>query len=179
MEKIFDYFENFEEYPTNVVDNPIPYGTLYSYISSTFLNGFINYTEPIKCYLIDRYTPDDEIITVPNIKGPKKELKEKVLSGEIDCFHTDLDCFEDDIIILSKIQNNKYRFFWFDMDVSDCSVGKFETTDSQEDVIQSVVNWLDDCKSKNKGRIVENNLDNGIINYTELPLSFLKGWIKF
>lgn len=34
-------------------------------------------------------------------------------------------------------------------------------------------------KDKNKGKTVEEGIDNGIINYTELPISFLQGWLKF
>ena len=74
---------------------------------------------------------------------------------------------------------NKYIFFWFDMDCSDCSIGKFETDELESDVIQSVVNWLEECKTENVGKIVEENMDNGIVNYHQLPLSFIKGWVSF
>lgn len=52
---IFDYFIDVVDYPTEIVHNPIPYGTMWNYISSTFLNGVINYVKPISCYVIDRY----------------------------------------------------------------------------------------------------------------------------
>jgi hypothetical protein len=42
-----------------------------------------------------------------------------------------------------------------------------------------VVNFLEECKSENKSNNIESGLDSGIVNYTELPLSFLRGWIKF
>lgn len=200
MEKkktIWDYFEDNIEYPKEIAHNPIPYGAVWTYASSSFLDGFINYVRPISCHLIDRYTPDDENIGGRNISyrnknemkwlkfdGTKKELKNKVISGEIQMCHTQLSCFGDDIIILSEIEteNNesgKYMFFWFDMDCSDCSIGKFETTDTKEQVIQSVVNWLEGCKLQNENKAVEEYLDNGIVNYTELPLSFLRGWLRF
>lgn len=200
MEKkktIWEYFEDNYEFPKEIAHNPIPYGTVWTYVSSTFLNGFINYVKPISCHLIDRYTADNENITDRNISyrnsgeikwlkfdGTKKELKDKILSGEFQMHHTRLNCFGDDIIILSEIETEndetgKYMFFWFDMDCSDCSIGKFETTDTKEEVIESVVNWLEGCKSENENKTVEEHSDSGIINYTELPLSFLRGWLKF
>jgi len=195
--KIWDYFEDYSEYPKEIARNPIPYGTVWTYVSSTFLNGFINYVKPICCFLLDRYTPDNKNIGDRNISyqnkderewlkfdGTKKELKDKIISGEIKMYHTSLDCFGDDIVILSEIETEndeigKYMFFWFDMDCSDCSIGKFETIDTKEEVIQSVINWLDDCRLKKQNKIVEEHSDSGIINYTELPISFLSGLIKF
>jgi hypothetical protein len=201
MEKkktIWDYFEDNYEYPKEIAHNPIPYGVVWTYVSSTFLNGFINYVKPIKCYLADRYTSDDENISDRNIdyqnngerdwfkfNGTKKELKEKIVSGKFEMYHTKLDCFGDDILILSEIETeenetiNRYMFFWYDMDCSDCSIGKFETTDTKEQVIESMVNFLEKCKYENKDSVIKDGLDNGIINYTELPLSFLRGWVSF
>lgn len=194
---IWGYFEDNFEYPKEIAHNPIPYGTVWTYVSSTFLNGFINYVKHISCFLIDRYTPDNENIGDRTIfyqnkdgiewlkfNGTKKELKDKITSGEIKMHHTNLGCFGDDIIILSEIETQndevgKYMFFWFDMDCSDCSIGKFETTDTKEEVIQSVINWLEECKLENENKTIEEHSDSGIINYTELPISFLSGWIKF
>lgn len=193
---IWDYFNDNIEYPKEVAFNPIPYNTVWTYISVTFLNGFINYVKPFKCYLIDRYTPNSENINDVKYQieggyewltfnGTKGELKDKILKEEIKLYHTKLSCFSDDIIILSEIEHNekdglnRFMFFWFDMDVSDCSIGRIETKDTKEEVIQSVVNWLEQNKEENKGKLVEEGFDNGLMNYTELPLSFLKGWLKF
>ena len=196
--KIWDYFDENIEYPKEIAHNPIPYGTVWCYISSTFLNGMINYVKPINCFVLDRYTAPDENVGDRNFtvcnkgefgkwhkwNGSKKELIDVIVSGEKEMYHTKLDCFGDDIIILAKIETenddtDKYIFFWFDMDCSDCSVGKFETDDLESDVIQSVVNWLEECKTENVGKIVEVNMDNGIVNYHQLPLSFIKGWVSF
>ena len=179
LKNIWDYFEDSEDYPSEIVHNPLPYGTVWCYISSTFLNGIINYVTPISCYVIDRYTADDEVVR----EGfTKRELINSIVSGEN--HQVNLHCFQDDIIILAKIKTNekddgKYIFFWFDCDVSDCCIGKFETEDSQKDVINSVKNWLDERKEENKDFSIQPNMDNGILNYTELPLSFLKGWLSF
>lgn len=163
MKTIMDYFEDTIDYPNDIALNPIPMNTLWSYVSSTFLNGFINYVTPLKIFVLDRYEPDK----TEEIKNLKKQA------------HTKLGQFGDDIIILSKIGNNVYMFFWFDMDVSDCCIGRFETTDSKNEVIISLTNWLDEQKAENAGKEYQEMMDNGILNYHELPMSFLEGWISF
>lgn len=194
---IWDYFDDNVDYPNEVAHNPLPYGTVWCYISSTFLNAFINYVKPIKVYQLDRYECEDGTCEVDyrdkgdyganwkKFTGTKAELRKLVLDEKIQFTHTKLHLFSDDIALLAEIENNeedskgRYMFFWFDCDVSDCCIGKFETTDTKEEVIQAMVNWLEEAKEENKGKIVEPNYDNGIVNYTELPISFLEGWLKF
>lgn len=197
--QIWDYFHSNVDYPKNMVHFPIPYGTMWAYISSTYLNGFINYVRPISVFVLDRYTPKDEDITdrknnlydaggykkYYNFVGTKGELIDKVVKETVKFTHTNLDCFGDDIIILAEVDNDetdclgRYIFFWFDYDVSDCCIGKFETVDTVEQVKESVLNWLNHNKEINKHYKIDGILDNGILDYTELPLSFLNGWLKF
>lgn len=184
IKTIWDYFEDNIDYPNNIMENPIPYNICWSYVSSTFLNGFINYVEPIKVFVIDRYSSNKEEVTCEQFKGTKRELKDKIISGDIKPFHTDLGCFNDDIMILAEFEHEKdelnhFIYFWFDCDVSDCVIGKFKTEDTKEQVIQSLVNFLEQRKEENKDFEIEEHMDNGILNYTELPLSFLNGWLKF
>jgi hypothetical protein len=113
--------------------------------------------------VLDRYEPDK----TEKIKKLKRQT------------HTKLSQFGDDIIILSEIGENTYMFFWFDMDVSDCYIGRFETTDSKDKVIDSLTNWLNKQKEENEGKEFYEGIDNGIWGYHELPLSFLEGWISF
>ena len=40
-------------------------------------------------------------------------------------------------------------------------------------------NWLDENKEKNKGTVIKKGCDNGIVGYSELPVSFLRGWLRF
>lgn len=201
MEKkkeIWDYFDENIEYPTEIAHNPIPYGTVWAYVSATFLNGFINYVNPIKWWLIDRYSSDNEDIGEIkvsyknkgknewlNFKGTKGGLKDLVLSGKIEIPHIKLGCFHDDVFLLAEIKSElddkvgRYMFFGFDYDVSDCIIGKFETEDTKEEVIQSIVNSMEKEKEENKGMTVEDGFDYGLINYTELPISLLRGWLSF
>ena len=73
---------------------------------------------------------------------------------------------------------NKYMFFWFDCDVSDCVIGRFFIDDSQEEVIASVEAWLEECIKGKNHEIIE-SYDNGIVGYHKMPLEYFKGWLKF
>src|SRR6266545_2290727 len=147
--EIWSYFTETVEFPREVAHNPLPYGTVWVYISSTFLNGFINYVQPISCFVVDRYTPPDQALENKKFRMSKKNAIESIISGKENFSHTDLHCLEDDIILLAEIEVNekdvlnKFMFFWFDCDVSDCCIGKFETADTKEQVIESVKNWLE------------------------------------
>lgn len=193
MKTIMDYFTDDIEYPNEITLNIMPFGELWSYISSTFLNGFVNYSKPIACYVVDRYTSPNEKIGDRNFtvcnkgefgkwhkwEGTKIELIEAIKANQKQMGHTKLDCFGDDVILLGEISDGKYIFFWFDMDVSDCCIGRFETDDKKEDVILSVENWLKAQKDENADREFQENMDNGILEYYQLPISFLEGWISF
>lgn len=196
-ESIWDYFDDNIEYPKNIVDNPIPYGEVWTYISSSFLNGVINYVKPISCYVLNRYTQESEDISSEkftvcnkdefgkwhNWVGTKKELIVAIQSGEKEVYHTNMRCFLDDIIILAKIENelesqNKYIFFWFDMDSSDCSIGKFMTDDSEEKIIENLEkglkkDFVDDKVSHESYHEIDSS------GFHKLPLSFIKGWVSF
>lgn len=174
---IWSYFSNHEDYPKQIAHEMLPYDTVYAYVSSTFLNGLINYVKPVKVFQIDRYTQDHEIIENVVYKerkiftGPKAELRKLVLEEKVQFHHTNLGVFQDDIVILAEIETKlndglgRYMFFWFDYDVSDCCIGKFETEDSKEEVIESLINWLDK--------------EEDFEGYTELPNSFVQGWVEF
>ena len=165
---IMEYFHDEVDYPRDVALNPLPMNIFWLYISHTFLNGFINYVVSLKIYVLDRYE-DDKTDAILNL--PKQS-------------HTKLSQFGDDIIVLGKIESdepgpNKYMLFWFDMDVSDCGIGRFETTDTNDTVFEALVNWLEEQKLENKGKVFEKHYDNGLLNFYELPTSFIEGWVSF
>jgi len=198
MKKIWDYFKEVVDYPNDILHNPIPYNVCWSYVSATLLNGFINYTKPVlSVYVLDRYTglnkkvdldtPIDKV-KGKNVKfaGTKGDLINGFLSGALKIHHAKLSCFKDDVVVLGEIpmddfDNGLHRFifFWFDCDVSDCSIGRFETTDSIEDVNQSIINWLESEKDYNKNKKIVEGYDNGIIDYHKLPTLFMSGWVSF
>lgn len=168
IKTIMDYFDDEVEYPNYASLNILPMNTLWSYTSSIFLHAFIHDVEPLKVYVLDRYE-DDKTDAILNLQNQ---------------YHTKLSQFGDDIILLGKIENNsddlnKFMFFWFDMDVSDCCIGRFETTDNNETVCEALLNWLEEKKLENKGEIFTEDHDNGILGFHELPTSFINGLAYF
>lgn len=186
---ILDYFDKVVEFPTEQIINPFPFGELWHYVSSTYLNGFVNHiTDVIAVFQIDRYTAEAEIVKTSYtnelsgstyFEGTKQELRDIVRQDIAKFSHTDLNMFADDIIILGHISSNNYVLFYYDCDVSDCKIGKFKTSDSVDDIRQSIINYLDKEKSYNEDCVVIENMDNGIINWCELPKSFISGWVSF
>lgn len=153
------YFKEHVDYPKiNDIANILEFNTVYNYISSSFLNAFINPAlngELVKAYLLGRYHGENEYCNndtyyqepvnslnwklIPERCISKKELFKLVTeTGRLK--HTKLDMFRDDIalIIKSKLEDGTeyYWYFWFDMDCSDCSIGRFITTDSTEEVLK-------------------------------------------
>ena len=188
--KILDYFTEEVEYPSSIFENPIPMGVYWEMISTTFLNGFVNYGKPIGCWVTHRYTSKEQMIDAHvtdsgqknwhKWHGKKSELIELLNSGKKRVYHFNLRSFEDDVLLLlkSEHEDDVYLFMWFDIDTSDCSIGKFRTTDTKDDVIQSVRNFLDH-ETKNKLGVFEDGIDNGVQMYDEMNLAILGGWIKF
>lgn len=175
---ITKYFEDRYDYPNNVTEEILPINTLWQYISSTFCNGFINYVTIKKAFLSCRYKSwDQEIDSVSmydNSKWTKFEgTKNQIYNIAIEkgrIFHFDMSMFEDDVIILGKSKDNQkyWWYFWFDMDVSDCFIGRFETELPENEVIEDFTNYV-----KN------NEAANDLGEVKELPLHMFSGWIKF
>lgn len=163
---IFDYFDDNIEYPKTIASDILPYGTLWEYVSFTLLNAFINHVDIIAGFVVDRYTKRDG----------KAELIESSIKKEK---HANLRIFNDDVIVLGRIYSNKYMFFYFDYDVSDCMIGRFETDDDTEVIVQSIVNWLEECKVRNTGYTMTEHTESGRIDYMQLPYEFFIGWLSY
>lgn len=159
MSKFLDYFPYNEEYP-DVSGEILPLGGLWSYISKSFLNGFVNYSTPVKAFLMHRYEPSYEV----NRRVAESFNREKTT-------HTDLSWLDDDILILSRSKDLEWWFFWFDRDVSDCSIGRFSTNDDWDTVIKRFEYYVE-----------ERQKELGYVDHKEKPLeldtSRMNGWIK-
>jgi hypothetical protein len=180
---IKDYFHEEVEYPNDIAENPLPLGRLLSYVSNTFLNGFINYVHPVEAVVLNRYVPLDwdmdealEGKTYQNPAGsghwvafPKGMQKKDLLvllTQHQRLSQSDLGIFEDDVIVLAtaKTDPNIYYFFWFDQDVSDCQIGRFRTSDESSVVREKFNKFVNDLS----------------FGHTQLPLSFFSaGWTTF
>ncbi len=178
------YFTDKIDYPENeLCADILPWNIEYSHISSTFLDGFINYVEIKKAFVIGRYSDwDTELdlereISVQKPAGSftwtkiicktKNALyKELTIDGATLHAHLDTD-FQDDVLILAKISNmdNGWIYFWYDRDCSDSCIGRFITDDDEKSVI-------------NEFSIFIKNLECNIYGEKEIPLHYFNGWIK-
>ena len=180
MQFLHKYFDDHIEFPSNVAGNPIPVGVYWQYISSTFLNGFINYVKIIDATLMERYVKWEDKLdrgesyynggAWKEFKGTKQELFDLVHEQSNSMFHTKMHMFGDDVIILAKCEDNPYMYFlfWYDMDCSDCRIGKFTTIESEEVIKKDFQDW-------------STTLSLGYIDdevHKQLPLHFFKGWLS-
>jgi hypothetical protein len=194
------YFDDIIDYPKNIIHNPLPIDTFWNYISCTYLNGFINHVKPIKWYSVDRYSNPNKILS----NGVSKyDYIDKLIDGSVDTpFHTNLRMFEDDCIILAEYDfeydywdffeefsndNESYVnhlrgmthliMFYYDSDTKDCSIGKFRTDDSKEQVIENLEKYLKSISSDPLR--IEQGYDNGLMGFREIPIKLLNGWIGY
>ncbi len=165
------YFTESIEYPDLgmfLVDG-LSEGVLYEYVSNTFLDGWINYVKPVRAFVMERY----RILEKDKIEETLKQ----------DSYHSRLSVFGDDVVLLAKIKDtDHYALFWFDCDVSDCCIGIFRTSDSQELVEASFVRYVKRLAEYNCGSFVSE--PDGGPGYTtgqthEIPVSYIKGWVSF
>jgi len=176
-----DYFEDLIEYPDDIASNPLPINTLYAYVSSAFLNGFINYVEIIKAFVLGRYMKWDddfvkyEIYTIDkkgqwrtsHSKTKRAAYNKLVKKGAV--HHSRLNtAFGDDIVILAETgKKDIYYFFWYDCDCSDCKIGRFQTSDNKSMIIEKFYNFVEEITELNEWDEAK-----------EIPLHYFQGWIK-
>lgn len=191
------YFTDDIDYPSVFEGEILPPGVMWSYISSTFLNGFANYAKPVKAYLMDRYTPwnsverfDENRVDPVRINDEwvkrkfttKKDLYDFAVTNPNAFFHTRIGMFQDDIMLLSKCEHapGKYIFFWFNCDVSDCCIGVFQTEDSEEEVIAEFDRYAlergSDLQKRYNNKLTMEEAKTPI---GELPVRVFAGWIRF
>jgi hypothetical protein len=151
---------------------------IYEYVSSTYLNGLVNYVTPVKIVLLERY----DLIEKDSFAKQLEEAKQAP--------YTKLGIFGDDILVLAHDEEVPgWLFFWFDCDVSDCCVGNFGAgltqTEAEEEFMRFVAGLVHDNAEVMKAVIRKEKEDHPnygtecITGYVELPLDIWKGWVKF
>lgn len=162
--QFFDLFHDCEEYPDNIAERGVPQSMLYEYVSSTFLNGLINYVNPFWGCVLERY----EVWKNFNIE----EIVNKAISQP----HLKLSEFIDDVLVLAETENS-YWFFWFDNDVSDCQVGRVEKSSTTKDSMKkSLIEWIESHEYVER----QPNTESIVGNYYEFPTKcFDHGWASF
>lgn len=117
------YFRDRVEYPDVTAVMMAP-GIRQDYVSNTFLDGWINYVTPVSVWLMTRYRKHEENVAA---------LAEWAAAPK---YHTKLGDFGDDVLVLAREgagtrQNDgTWWLFHYDCDVSDCSIGRFDTYDA-------------------------------------------------
>lgn len=108
------------DYPREMIQlhGGIPQNTVYNYVSSSFLNGLVNYAGIKIGYMLNRYglkhLEDEE--TYASYVGITKWIDQQPHCSKFD---------HDDCILLGETESS-YWCFWFDRDVSDCCVSRME-----------------------------------------------------
>lgn len=162
------YFTETIEYPTvaDIARFGLSHGTLFEYVSSTFLEGWVNYFDVCKAFMIERYHQEDD----DDEPFDQAEFDATVGANKPDrCVHPRLSDLGDDVLILSRTKPNgdapsSYMFFWFDCDTSDCCIGRFETNDSHEEVLAEFTRYVEGTADK----------------VHEIPVEYLKGgWVSW
>lgn len=158
MKTIYDYFTYEVEHPTVTKGEILPFNTMYLEVDTNFLDAFINNCEKhMIVYSLDYYKTKDE----------KKDIIMDINMNGYQNVHTKFSDIQDDIIIVSKIENG-YMFFWYHLS-GRCDIGRFTTNDTYEQIEDSIINWM-------KGLI----RDNSISGYSKLVADkYLKGWVSF
>lgn len=123
------YFQDEHEYgdPVAVM---MECGVLLSYVSSTYLSGWVNYVEIQAAFLVTRYEPHSQ-----NVEEAAAFNAPMTNSGR---FHTKVSSdLHDDVAILARAthRRDEWWFFYCDQDVSDCAIGRFVTDDPPERVM--------------------------------------------
>lgn len=184
MKQFEEYFCDTIEYP-NIGVEILPMNINYVYVSNTFLNGFINYTTPIKAFVLGRYHDWNDAlhdghtisVMVPpgsynwlkiNCKTKEELYQHLIVPNSVRHSKLDRD-FQDDVVILAKSKETEsdewcYFYYWYDRDCSDCCIGRFQTVDEESVVLEKFESYC-------------NNLPCNSYGCKEIPLHYFQGWL--
>ena len=174
-----DFFTDSEDYPFSdgFPDEVLPFGTEYCYVSSSFVNGFINSGDLVGAFMLNRYRQMDEVFDKPLISGKityssKQELISKLRDGPSP-YHTDVSQFQDDVWLLKRLTSPdgavSYLYIWCDCDVSDCCIGRFKTDLPEQRVVDLFYA---------SGPVLAKHGDH-FADPVPLELSWFQGWLSF
>lgn len=140
-----ELFPNEEQYPENIAERGVPQDTYFQYVSHTFLDGIINYTEVCKGWLVitsgsgstaDHYS--DDVAEIEHLSAVYNHQ-----------WHSTFSIFAHTkayvkVVILASTENSHW-FFYYDPDVSDCSIGRCNKERvSDEQFAKGMYDWLED-----------------------------------
>lgn len=179
-------FDRFEEYPGgNLAEEFLPPGVFYEYVSGTFLNGLINYLHIENAYVLTRYQRMDEALenrSHKDLEGLTKEQAIELFNSSDHStrlfVHSRISMFEDDVVMLCRTEAGRYWYvLWWDMDVSDCCIGRFLSSKWDErEVIDEFHNWV-------QGAVYANTHTYQPPEHRHAPIALnvkhFEGWLQF
>lgn len=161
--------------------DPIPIGVRYDYVPVSYLNGFVNYGTFLKAYAIGCYRDWNDLLgKLATVRIRENRWISKFCATPAELFDTVtepgavtnselLEDFATDVILLKKIVHKdypvQYLFFWFDSYITECCIGRFETEDSEEIVIQEFDDFI-------------KNFDLATYGSREIPLHYFNGRVS-
>lgn len=112
----YDLFDLYLEYPdeTLLAERGVVQNTLYEYVSSDYLQGFVNYVKIYSAIMVERYEEFNDQM----LQRTYDELSKSRHSNYY-------DICEDDVALFGETKNSLW-FFYLDRDVSDCMIGRIE-----------------------------------------------------
>lgn len=179
--KFEDFFTNVIEYPLGhrgFPDEILPFGIDYSYVPSSFINGFINCGDLIGAFMCNRYHAMSDSFSEAEVIGDftyrsKAELFVKLRAGSIPLGGISVSAFKDDVLLLKRLTSpsgkTSYIYFWCDCDVSDCSIGRFQADLPEAEVVRLFHEHVHQL-ARHGG-----HLDDPI----SLDLTWFRGWLSF
>jgi hypothetical protein len=158
------YFAEVIDYPRDILNDFLPVGTQWNYVPSTLLLGLINHVKIIKAQAVGHYSEWDEFdedpsplyirSEIPNElwtevapKTPNERFEILARPG-IRCHPKIIDWGQDVVLLTSSnkhdnsVVNPVYILFWFDQDCSDCSIGRFITDDTSDQVLAEFEHYV-------------------------------------
>lgn len=200
--EIFDYMNAAAAFNFSS-EGTLSCGNMINYVSCDYLNGLINFTKVIGGYMVRRYTSTHQFCNENNFTYCEDLEEWKKSCDYIDFLknepHSNFKMCADDVILLGKIYNNGddgdfdkntkndiYVVFWFDKDVSDCSIAMTSEYESDEDAMNALlVSCMDFIVEENDYMGFENIADD-IYDYgapmenmlCEITKASINGWVK-
>lgn len=182
------------EYPGRRVLDGVPPGTSYWYVSSDYLDAMLNIGAEcnggkfVVAFLL--YEPG---------KRPPTETIRRWLEFQCKEIHTrsfsnlepiqpapvvaaDPDSTSHEVFLLYRLPadedvdgddrpaGDQYVWFWYDPDVSDCSIGRFYTIDTRDFVVARLREEFTQARAPGQPQAV---------SAVEVEVPFLRGWVKW
>jgi hypothetical protein len=130
----------------------IPPDYCYGYVSSSFLNGLVNYVTEKRVFIINRYglePKDQNSSKYPPLDTAAVTKKYQELADKMaETHHPRLGTTDSDDAILFGTTEDCYWIFWFDCDCSDCFIWRIYKETAECTYEQLIELFLQDLKDR-------------------------------